>query len=153
VRHSYARSDQTASSRKTVNGSALTNATLPLHAMASKRMGRVIHGPACNRKPYFGGEGILGLSGQEIRSLLDLALQRVAGAQSGRRRRSEAPSRWCLHSISPNSSNEVDGTICDLRGGEGRRRRGRRRRWRALFEGPLAIVTTDRVAQPSADAP
>lgn len=53
----------------------------------------------------------------------------------------------------PYSSNEDGGTVRDLRGVAGRRRCGRRRQWRALFEGPLTIVTTDRVAQPSDDAP
>ena len=51
----------------------------------------------------------------------------------------------------PDSSNEDGGTGWDFREIAGRRRRGRRRRWRALFEGPLASVTTDRVAQPSDD--
>lgn len=79
--------------------------------------------------------------------------RRVAGAQSAHRQRSGDPSRWCSHTVSPCSPNEDDGTVCDLRGVAERRLRSRRRQSRALLEGPLAIVTTDRIAQPSDDAP
>ena len=94
-------------------------------------------------QPFLGKETVL---------LIDLAPRRGAEAQSGRRRRSGTPSRRRARASFLYSSNEDGGGVGDLRGVAGRRR-GRRRRWRALLEGPLTIAATDRVAQPSDDTP